>query len=143
MGNISTALATALLNAMLRDTPYTGPATVYLALYTTDPTDDDVGTEVDVLSGEDPTGYERIAVTFTDPEVDSGRECENDEEVEYPECVIEWGTITHCGLRTHAAAGEGDTLIAHAELATPKEIGVEDVLRFKAGRLVVGFAASE
>lgn len=143
MGNFSTAVATAILNAIFRNTPYTGPTTVYLALYTTDPTDDDVGTEVPTLSGGDPTGYERVAVTFTDPANNGGRQCENDEEVEFPECLIDWGTITHCGLRTHAAPGEGDTLLAHAALATPKEIGVEDVLRFKAGRLVVGLAPSE
>jgi hypothetical protein len=138
MGNIGTATATKLLNAMLRNTPYTGPETAYLALYTTNPTDDDVGTEVS-SSG---TGYARVAVTFTDPAGSGGRQCANSAEVEFPEATASWGTISHCGIRTHSAPGEGDTLIAHAALATPKTIEAEDVLRFKAGKLVVIFTAS-
>lgn len=142
MGNISTSLATELLNATLRNASYQGPVTVYLALYTTDPTDDDVGTEVATESGGNPTGYQRMAVAFTDPASSGGRQCANSAEVEFPEAVASWGTISHCGIRTHSAPGEGDTLIAHAALATPKTIEAEDVLRFKAGRLVVGFQAS-
>jgi hypothetical protein len=139
-GNISTALATALLNSILRDTAFTlGPQTVYLAAYTTDPTDDDVGEEVETEVDQEPTGYARVAVVFTDPAVGNGRECENDDDIEFPECLIDWGLITHVGLRTHSEAGEGDTLLFHGPLATPKDIGAEDVLRFKAGRIVAGF----
>jgi len=139
-GNISTALATALLNSILRNTTFTlGPVTVYLAAYKTDPTDDDVGEEVETEVELEPTGYARVAVVFTDPAVDNGRECANEEDIEFPECLIDWGLITHVGLRTHAAAGEGDTLLFHGPLATPKDIGAEDVLRFKAGRIVAGF----
>jgi hypothetical protein len=45
----------------LRNTSYTSPATVYVSLYTTDPTDADSGTEVSGGS------YARTAVTFGAP----------------------------------------------------------------------------
>lgn len=46
MAEMSNYLENALINATLRNTSYTSPATVYLALYTSDPTDADSGTEV-------------------------------------------------------------------------------------------------
>ena len=46
MSEMSNYLENALVNAVLRNTSYTSPATVYLALYTSDPTDADAGTEV-------------------------------------------------------------------------------------------------
>ena len=45
MAEMSNYLENALINATLRNTGYTSPTTVYLALYTTDPTDADAGDE--------------------------------------------------------------------------------------------------
>jgi len=61
MSEMSNYLENALINATLRNTSYTSPATVYLALYTSDPTDADTGTEV--------TGnaYVRQSITFGAP----------------------------------------------------------------------------
>ena len=58
MSAISNYLENALLNATLRNTTYTSPATVYAALFTTDPTDDGSGTE---CTG---SGYARKAITL-------------------------------------------------------------------------------
>ena len=49
------------LDASLRNTGYTGAATVYMALYSTSPTESTAGTE---LSG---SGYARQSVTFAAP----------------------------------------------------------------------------
>jgi hypothetical protein len=46
MAEFSNFLENALINAVLRNTTYTSPATVYVSLYLTDPTDADSGTEV-------------------------------------------------------------------------------------------------
>lgn len=46
MSQLSNYLENKLIDHVLRNTAYTPPATVYLALYTTDPTDADSGTEV-------------------------------------------------------------------------------------------------
>ena len=58
MAEMSNYLENALINATLRNTSYTSPTTTYLALYTTDPTDADTGTEVSGGS------YARQAITF-------------------------------------------------------------------------------
>ncbi len=47
MAEMSNYLENALINVTLRATAYTAPTTVYLALYTSDPTDADTGTEVE------------------------------------------------------------------------------------------------
>jgi hypothetical protein len=61
MSQLSNYLEAAFGNAALRNTTYTSPATVYLALYSTNPTDADTGTEI--------TGgaYARQSVAFTAP----------------------------------------------------------------------------
>jgi hypothetical protein len=58
---ISNDLANKLANATVRNTSYTSPATVYVALYSTAPTVATSGTE---LSG---SGYTRESVTFSAP----------------------------------------------------------------------------
>jgi hypothetical protein len=58
---ISNDLANKLANATVRNTSYTSPATVYVALYSTAPTASTAGTE---LSG---SGYTRESVTFAAP----------------------------------------------------------------------------
>ena len=58
---LSNYLENALLNATVRNTAYTSPATVYLALYSTAPTSSTSGTE---LTG---SGYSRQAITFNAP----------------------------------------------------------------------------
>ena len=61
MAEMSTYLENALINATLRNTSYTSPATVYVGLYTSDPTDANTGTEVSGGS------YTRTAVTMGSP----------------------------------------------------------------------------
>lgn len=98
--NISNFLATALLNQVFRNTIYTRPATVYVALYTSDPTAADTGTEV--------TGgaYARTPVTFGAPAIISNKETiKNSADVTFPVASADWGAITHVGIRDAAAAG--------------------------------------
>ena len=54
-------LENALINGTLRGTTYTAPTTVYVGLYTSDPTDANTGTEVSGGS------YARTSVTFGAP----------------------------------------------------------------------------
>ena len=61
MAEFSNYLENAIIDAVLRNTSYTSPTTVYVGLFTTDPTDADSGTEVSGGS------YARTAVTFSAP----------------------------------------------------------------------------
>lgn len=91
---------------------------VYLALYTSNPTANDTGTEV---SGG---GYERQQITFSAPVAEDGKQTiKNDAKVEFPVAEGDWGTITHVGIRDAAAGGN---LIAFAELAAPRTIMAGD-----------------
>lgn len=125
MAEMSNFLETALINATLRNTSYTSPTTVYLALYTTDPTDADTGTE---CSG---TGYARQAITFGAP---SNGVSTNSAAIEYAQAGNSWGTITHIGIRDALTTGN---LLYHSPLDASKTIATGDVFRVAAGSLSV------
>lgn len=129
MGAMSDYLETALLNHVFRNTSYTSPTTVYVALYTSDPTDADTGTEV---SGG---AYERQAATFTDPTQVGGKATiKNSSEIVFPVATANWGTITHVGIRDAATGGN---LLYHGALTTPKIIEAGDRFQFLANELVL------
>jgi hypothetical protein len=125
MSEISNYLENALINATLRNTAYTSPTTVYVALYTTDPTDADTGTEV---SGN---GYARQSVTFSAP---SDGATSNSAAVEFPQATGSWGTVAYIGLRD---ASSGGNLLYHTPLDASKTIATGDVFRIAIGSLTV------
>jgi hypothetical protein len=128
MAEMSNYLENALINGTLRATTYTAPTTVYVALYTTDPTDADSGTEV---SG---TNYARQSVTFGAP---SNGASTNSAAVEFPQAGSSWGTITHIGLRDASSAGN---LLYHTPLDASKTIASGDVFRIATSSLSVTLA---
>lgn len=128
MAEMSNFLETALINATLRNTSYTSPATVYLALYTTDPTDADTGTEV---SGG---AYARQSITFGAP---SNGVTTTTAVIEYPQATGSWGTVTHIGIRDALTAGN---LLYHSPLDASKTIATGDVFRVAIGSLTVTLA---
>ena len=89
MAALSNYLENALINATLRNTAYSSPATVYAALFTSDPTDAGSGTEVSGGS------YARKAITFGAP---SNGASTNSGAVEFDQATGNWGTITHFGI---------------------------------------------
>jgi hypothetical protein len=128
MAEMSNYLENALINVTLRATSYTAPTTVYLALYTTDPTDADTGTE---CSG---TSYVRQAVTFGAP---SNGVSTNSAAIEFPQAGGAWGTITHIGIRDALTTGN---LLYHSPLDASKTIATGDVFRIAVGSLSVTLA---
>ena len=86
MAHFSTYLAQALLNHVFRNTAYTQPTTVYVALYTAAPTDAGGGTEVTGGS------YARQSAAFSAP---SGNQISNSAQVTFPEATANWGTVGH------------------------------------------------
>jgi hypothetical protein len=128
MAEISNYLENALVNATLRNTSYTSPTTVYLALYTSDPTDADSGTE---CSG---TAYARQSITFGAP---SNGVTTNSAAIEFPQAGNSWGTITHIGIRDALTTGN---LLYHTPLDASKAIATGDVFRIAIGSLSVTLA---
>lgn len=128
MSEFSNYLENAVIDAVLRNTSYTSPTTVYVSLYTTDPTDADSGTEVSGGS------YARTAVTFAAP---SNGVTSNSADVEFPQSTASWGSVTHIGLHDAASAGN---LLFHTPLDTTKTIDSGDIFKIASGNLTVTLA---
>jgi hypothetical protein len=125
MAEMSNYLENALINAVLRNTSYTSPTTTYLALYTSDPTDADTGTEISGGS------YARQAITFGAP---SNGTSTNSAAVEFPQATADWGVISHVAIRDAVTSGN---LLFHTALDASKTINNGDVFKITTGNLSV------
>ncbi|MEI7027160.1 phage tail fiber protein [Paenibacillus sp. y28] len=120
---------TATLNAALRGQSFTAPSTVYIALYTSNPTAADTGQEV---SGG---AYARQPVTFSAPTAANDlASTSNTADVNFAVATADWGTITHIGLRSAATGGN---LLYHGAVTSPRTILANDRARFLAGSIKV------
>lgn len=127
MAAFSDYLENALLNHVLRNTAYTSPSAVYIALSDADPGDDGSG-----LSEPSGGSYARVAATFDAP---SGGVCAN-QLVTFPQATAAWGggDLTHFAIMDAASGGN---MLYHAALTTPKPVGDGDTAEFAAGELTV------
>jgi len=128
MAEMSNYLENAVINAVLRNSSYTSPATVYVGLFTSDPTDAGSGTEVSGGS------YARTAVTFGSP---SNGVTTNSAAVEFPQATASWGTVTHIGIHDASTAGN---LLFHTALDASKAIATGDIFKIASGNLSVTLA---
>jgi hypothetical protein len=128
MAEMSNYLENALINATLRNTTYTSVATVYVSLWTTDPTDAGNGTEVSGGS------YARTAVTFGSP---SNGTSTNSADVTFPTATGSWGTVGWIGIND---ALSGGNLLYHSPLDTSKTIDSGDIFKITTGNLSVTLA---
>ena len=122
--SFSNYLETKVLDHVFGGTAYTAPGTLYLGLHTSNPAEDDSGTEVST-SG---TAYARQTVAFTT----SGDTTSNTAAVEYPTATASYGTVSHVGVYDASTAGN---LLAYGALTTSKAIATGDVLRIPTGDL--------
>ena len=128
MSEMSNYLEDALINVTLRATAYTAPATVYVSLWTSDPTDAGSGTEVSGGS------YARTAVTFGAP---SNGASLNSADVTFPTATASWGTVGWIGIND---ASTGGNLLYHSPLDTSKTIDSGDIFKISTGNLSVTLA---
>jgi hypothetical protein len=128
MAEMSNFLENALINATLRNTTYTSVATVYVSLWTSDPTDAGSGTEVSGGS------YARTAVTFGAP---SNGATTNSGDVTFPTATASWGTVGWIGINDAATSGN---LLYHTALDTAKAIDSGDIFKIATGNLSVTLA---
>jgi hypothetical protein len=128
MAEMSNFLENALINATLRNTTYTSVATVYVSLWTSDPTDAGSGTEVSGGS------YARTAVTFGAP---SNGASTNSADVTFPTATGSWGTVGWIGINDALTTGN---LLYHTALDTSKTIASGDIFKISTGNLSVTLA---
>ena len=128
MAEMANYLENALINAVLRNTSYTSPTTTYLALYTSDPTDADTGTEISGGS------YQRQPITFGAP---SNGVSTNSSAIEFPQATADWGIISHVAIRDAVTSGN---MLFHTALDASKTINNGDIFKITSGNLSVTFA---
>jgi len=129
-------LEAAILNHFFRNTPQTPAAQLFVRLYISDPTDEDVGTEI--TGG----GYVPQIVAFTapvqvdrpSPDTGTRAQISNNAEIRFPVATSDWGTISHFGIATAATGGQ---LLAHAPVPVPKIIENGDEAKFNVGTLTI------
>ena len=120
MSAMSNWMAASVMNEYFRGVTVTPPAAVYLALYTTNPTDSDTGTE---LSGG---GYARQQIVFSEPMVVAGKtQVQNSLAVTFPVAASDWGSVAFWGIRS---ASSGGTLLAYGGFSQTKTIATGDQL---------------
>ena len=128
MSEMSNYLENGLLNAVLRSTSYSSPATVYVGLYTDNPGEGNTGTEVSGGS------YARKSATFNAP---SDGVCTNSAAVEFDQATANWGTVSHVALLDAITSGN---LLFYTDITTSKTIETGDIFKIAAGSLSVTLA---
>lgn len=123
MAELSNYLENKLLDHVLRNESFTSPTTVYVGLYTSDPGDDNSGTEV---SGGSYARQILNVTTATAGIVTSSAD------VTFPQATAQWGTISHIGLLDALSSGN---LLMHTPLTTSRDVEVGDVLKIATGSL--------
>lgn len=125
MAALSNYLENKLLDHVLTGVAYTPPTTLYVALFTTDPTDAGTGTEVNGGA------YKRKVVTFGTA---SNGAISNNVDVTFDIATANWGTITHVGVFDALTNGN---LLFHGTLTASKSINIDDQLKISSGSLTV------
>jgi hypothetical protein len=128
MAEMSNYLENALINATLRATTFTSPATVYVSLHTADPTDAGTGTEVSGGS------YARQSASFASP---SNGASATDADITFPQATGSWGTVSHIGIWDALTTGN---LLYHTQLDASKTIDTGDIFKIASGSLTVTLA---
>lgn len=129
-GSKSDYLENALLDHVLGGGDFSRPGTVYIALFTSAPTDSGGGTEV---SGG---GYSRKAVTndATNWPSASGGSKSNGEDITFTQASGDWGTVVAFGI--FDAESDGN-LLYWGDLTTSKDINSGDTAKFAAGSITI------
>jgi len=117
-------LENALLNAVLRNTTYTSPATVYLALFSSAPTESTSGTE---LTGN---GYARQAITFGAP---SNGVCTSSGAVTFTASGGAWSAVA--GIAICDASSGGNQL--YWDVKSISALADGDSINFASGQITV------
>lgn len=125
MAEFSNFLENKILDHVLRNVSYTSPTTVYVGLFTSDPTDAGTGTEV---SGGSYARQPLSVTTAADGIVTSSAD------VTFPQATGSWGTISHIGLLDALTSGN---LLMHTPVTTSKTIDSGDILKISSGNLTV------
>jgi hypothetical protein len=125
MAEFSDYLEDKVLDHVLRNVSYSSPTTVFVGLYTSDPTDTNSGTEVTGGS------YARQSLSVS---AASAGIVTSSADVTFPQCTASWGSVGFIGILDAVTSGN---LLMHTALTTAKTIDTGDILKITTGNLTV------
>lgn len=123
---LKASVRNALVNALVNQTDYTAPTSVYVSLHTGDPGD----TGANEVSGG---SYARANATSSFPAASSGSSA-NDVAIQYTTASGSWSTVSHCGLWDAVTTGN---FLGGGSLSSSKAIASGDTASFAIGNLTV------
>ena len=129
MGAFSNYMEEKIVEHFLRNNAITPPATVYVALFESDPGEATAGTETAF------TGDARPSSTWT--ALDANGQTKNSATVTFPANGNASASVTITHIALFDAATNGNRLL-YAQLSAPKTLSPGDVLSFAANAIVFG-----
>ena len=126
-GGWSTVLANALIDHVLLIAVYTQPTNLYVALYTSTPTDAGVGTEVSGGS------YARELENTWDAASGALAQSQNTNQIEFVLATLPWGLVVSFGIHDDLSA---EQLLIYGDLDTPVNVLSGEQPRFPEGDLI-------
>lgn len=134
MSGFSTYLAQKLIDVILRGIAFSAPANLYLALFTADPTDNNVtANEVSTLTW---TTYARqVTGAWSAAGGVDLNESSNNNSIQFPAVAGNAVTISHWGI--YDASTGGNLLYSDAIFGGAQTLNVASVLVISAGDLVI------
>jgi len=127
--SFSSNLKAKVLQHFFGGVPQTAPPALYAALYVSDPTESDIGTEV---KG---SGYARQQITFGAVSTSGTKSVvSNTGVITFPQASGSWGIITHVGIRDAATGGN---LLSYTPLSVSQSIESGDQVELPAGTIMV------
>jgi hypothetical protein len=123
MAALGTTTANKVIGALLTDASFTLPTSWFLALYLTNPTASDTGTEISGVS------YVRQPIIFGTP---SGGSVSNTTDIAFPYAGSVWGNVVYAAILD---ASTGGNLLFFGPLVSPQYVGAGDVLKFLTGNV--------
>jgi hypothetical protein len=127
--NASNYFEHAALNQFFRSATQPTPSAVFLALYLSNPTDADTGTEV---SGG---GYTRQQISFGEVTQVGGKgQISNANKIEFPTATSAWGAVAYFAVRD---AANGGNMMAWGPLSQTKDVAIGDQLVMAVGEMAI------
>lgn len=128
-------LETAIFNVVFRNTAFTPPASVYLALFTSTATvaDLEAGTTTNEVSTTS-TAYARQLITFGAP---SNGSASNSSNITFSAATASWGTVRYVGICDALTAGN---LLWYAQLSSDITVNTGNTLQFASNTITPSVA---
>lgn len=131
MGSITDFLEKELLDHICNAT-YNVPTTVFLGLFTADPTDTGVAGN-EVVDG----AYSRVTITFVTAVT---RNVTQKAKVTFPQATADWGEVTHYAIHDAVSAGN---VLAHGALNTSKTVVNGNTPSVATSEVIISYSAGE